>query len=536
MIRIVFVGVFAVLIGNIYALQIEKGDYYAKRAQAREEASGALIPDRGLIYFTDKNQTQILAAVNKDYPVVYAVPKEISDPQEVAARLAPIVDHDQQDLVRMLSKPNDEYELLIDKATSSQVAQLRDLNEKGVYIRSETFRFYPLGTMASHVLGFISPSQDGTVAGRYGIELEFQDLLRGKAGISLKDGIKNPVAGDDIHLTIDRNIQAEAERILIGLYNEWGADGGSVIVQDPNTGKILAMANAPTFDPNQYSQAHLRDYLNGAVELQYEPGSVFKVLTMAAGIDTGAITPDTTYVDTGSLTLNGRMIQNWDKKAHGLQTMTNVIEHSLNTGSAFAESKTGHQAFTEYVKKFGFGEKTGVDLPGEVGGSIGNLRNGRDINYATASFGQGISVTPLQMITAFSAVANGGVLMKPIIQENEKPEVVRRVISPDTAKKVIGMMVSAVDVNILAHIPQYRVAGKTGTANIPDFQHGGYTDNVVNTFIGFASAYDPKFVVLIKLDNPKGAPLAGQTVVPAFKKMTEFLLNYYEISPDRPKE
>lgn len=536
MIRIVFVGIFSVLIGHMYSLQINNGEYYFQRTQAREEASGKFVPTRGVIYITDKHQTKIPAVVNKEYPLVYAVPKEIEDPQESAHRLASIIGKEVGELVTLFSKPKDEYELLIVKATPTQVSQLRELNEEGIYIKEETFRFYPLETMAAHLFGFISPAQDGSVAGRYGVELEFEDVLRGVEGSAKKDNSQNSIAGSDLYLTIDRNIQAESERILGDLFDQWGADGGSVIVQEPSTGKILAMANAPTFDPNTYSQADLRDYLNGSVELLYEPGSVFKVLTIAAGIDSGAITPQTTYVDKGYLTLNGRTIRNWDKKTYGLQTMTNVIENSLNTGSAFAESKTGHKTFTAYIKKFGFGVKTGIELPGEISGDVTNLDNGRDINYATASFGQGISVTPIQLISSFSAIANGGVLMRPIIRQNDAPEVVRRVVRPETAQQVIDMMVSAVDKNILAHVPQYRVAGKTGTANIPNFRNGGYTDDVINTFVGFAPAQDPKFVVLIKLDNPKGAPLAGQTVVPAFKKMTQFLLNYYEVPPDRAGE
>lgn len=536
MIRIVFVGIFSVLIGHMYSLQINNGEYYHQRAEAREEASGKFIPTRGVVYITDKHQTKIPAVVNKEYPLVYAVPTEIQDPQESAHRLASIVGKDVKELISSFSKANDEYELLIDKATPMQVSQLRELNEEGVYIKEVVSRFYSLGTMASHLFGFISPSQDGTVAGRYGVELEFEDMLRGVEGNSKKDASHDPIAGSDLYLTIDRNIQAESERILGNLFNEWGAEGGSVIVQEPDTGKILAMANEPTFDPNTYSKANLRDYLNGSVELLYEPGSVFKVLTIAAGIDSGAITPQTTYVDKGYLTLNGRTIRNWDKKTYGLQTMTNVIENSLNTGSAFAESKTGHETFTTYIKRFGFGTKTGIELPGEVSGDVSNLDNGRDINYATASFGQGISVTPIQLISSFSSIANGGVLMRPIIRQDDTPEVVRRVIQPETAEQVTDMMVSAVDKNILAHVAQYRVAGKTGTANIPNFKSGGYTDDVINTFVGFAPAHDPKFVVLIKLDHPKGAPLAGQTVVPAFKKMTQFLLNYYEVPPDRAGE
>jgi cell division protein FtsI/penicillin-binding protein 2 len=213
--------------------------------------------------------------------------------------------------------------------------------------------------------------------------------------------------------------------------------------------------------------------------------------------------------------------------------MTEVIEGSINTGTIFAQQKMGEDIFYNYLIKFGLNELTGIPLPGEVRGNINNLKKGKDIDFATASYGQGIAVTPIGMINAASAIANGGILMKPLILSEDKPEVVRRVISEETATKVVKMMVSAVDKNVLAATANYSVAGKTGTAFIPDFNKGGYTDNVINTYIGFAPAYDPKFVILIKLIKPEGNPLAGQTVVPAFRELTRFILNYYAVAPDR---
>jgi len=527
-IRIAFVLVFVALGAHLYTLQVQDGPYYAKRAQARQEASSSLSSHRGGIFFTDKNGNAIPAVLNKEYAVVYAVPAEIEDPTEASRMVAPILKQEASDLERKFSKVNDLYELLLEKATSQQVEAIRSLNLAGLYITNETFRFYPFGSMAAQVLGFVSPSQDGSVAGRYGLELEFEDVLRGRSNV--QEGM-----GDDVYTTIDRNIQAEAERILSSLVKEWNAQGGSIIVQNPHTGEIMAMANNPTFNPNDYSRYPIDTFINPAVELVYEPGSVFKVLTMSSALDAGVVTPLTTYNDTGSVTLNKRTIRNWDLKAHGIQTMTNVIEYSLNTGSVFAQQKLGNERFAQYVEYFGFGEKTDIALPGEVKGSLAPLYAPWDINFATASFGQGVSVTPLQMISAFSAVANDGVLLKPIIIKGEPTSVVRRVVSSHAAEQIIDMMVSAVDINILAHIPNYHIAGKTGTAFIPDFKTGGYTDNVINTYIGFTPAHGAQFTVLVKLDNPKGAPLAGQTVVPAFRQMTQFLVNYLEVAPDAIK-
>ncbi len=304
------------------------------------------------------------------------------------------------------------------------------------------------------------------------------------------------------------------------------------MVQEPSTGKILAMANLPDFNPNNYSVSRIGDFLNPAVQSVYEPGSIFKVFTMSAGIDSGKITPETFYFDSGSVTLNGRTIQNWRLKKYGNQTMMEVIEKSINTGAVFAEQKTGHDIFYNYLIKFGLNKLTGVNLPGEVKGNLRNLKNGRDINFATASFGHGVSVTPIELINAISAIANGGVLMKPYVLADGSPEIIRRAVSVKTAKTVTAMMVSAVEKNFTADIANYSIAGKTGTAYIPDFEKGGYTEEVINTFVGFVPASAPKFIVLIKLDKPADGPFAGLTVAPAFRELARFILNYYNIPPD----
>ena len=499
---------------------------------------GYFEPLRGIIYASDKNGISTPIVLNKDFETVYAVPIEIADPQEAAAELAPITGKDVKSLVASLSVPKSQYALLIEKATDDQTQQIKDLNLKGVYLRPKTYRSYPFGTMAAQMLGFISPGSDGQLTGRYGLELEFNKELEGSGGGVQGGTIQDVQNGQDIYLTIDRNIQNEAELLIDALNKQWHAAGATMIVQEPSTGKILAMASVPTFDPNNYQNYPIGNFINNAVQLPYEPGSVFKIITMSAGIDSGKITPDTTYVDTGCVQLDKQWkICNWDYKTHGPYgkiTMTNVIEHSLNVGAVFAEKQIGNPIFTGYVKKFGFGSKSGIELPGELGGNLNNLNSGIGSNYSTASYGQGITATPVQLVTAFSAVANGGLLMKPLILADEQPQIVRRVISQDTAQKVTKMMVSAVDVNKLAAVSQYEVAGKTGTAYTTDYDVKGYNhEKLINTFIGYAPASNPKFTVLIKLDRPQNAPLAGETVVPQFRTMVEFLLNYYNIAPDR---
>ncbi|MDE2001298.1 MAG: penicillin-binding protein 2 [Patescibacteria group bacterium] len=526
---------FLLLIGNIYKLQIEKGDYYAARAASQYHMAGLLDPLRGTIYFTDRNDNKIPAAMIKEYPLIFAVPTEITDPQGIATTLSPIVGIDQPTLATMLAKPHDEYELLVRKATDDQVAKIEDLKIKGIYEDSEDLRFYPFGTLASQLLGFVGMSANSTSPiGRYGLELEYNDQLAGMPGKLNGNKIVSSTPGEDLQLTIDVNVQTRAEEILQNLIQNFKAEKGMVIVEDPATGKILAMGAFPNFDPNTYASASLNTYMNPMVQEVYEPGSVMKVITMAGGLDAGKLTPSTTFFDSGSLSLDGYTIRNWDLKAHGTVTMTQIIEDSLNTGAAYAERLVGPDLFLSYLKKFGFGEKTGIALPGELDGSLANLSGAfRPVNFATAAFGQGISVTPLQMIDAIGALANGGKLMRPYVVASDGPQEIRQVVSPEAAKEATDMMVAAVDNAGVTTISHYSVAGKTGTAQIPDFVHGGYLDNqFIHTYIGFAPAYNPKFIALIRIDKPD-TELAGESVVPAFRDLAQFILNYYNVPPDR---
>lgn len=531
---IFFTLLYSLLIFHAYDLQIKKGEYYTALAESQNRMSGYLEPRRGSIYFTDKNGNPISAAINKEYPTIFAVPKDIADPEITTAELSGILGIKSEKLLSMLNKGSeDEYELLIKKASNGQVNKIRELNLKGIYVSGEEFRFYPFKTLASHVLGFVSASsEDSLSGGRYGLELYYNDELAGEEGQIKENNIINPIAGEDIHFTIEPNIQTRAEEILFNLIQKFDAEQGMVIVQEPKTGKILAMGAYPNFDPNDFSEYKIGNFLNTNVQAIFEPGSVMKVITMAGGLDAGKLTADTAYYDSGQLTLDGYTIKNWDKKAHGKMTMTEVIEQSINTGAVFAQKLLGKDLFYNYLVKFGFGEKTGIGLPGELGGSLGNLKTtSRDINFATASFGQGVSVTNIQMINAFSAIANGGVLMRPYLRNDQDPLVVRRVISEGAAREITKMMVSAVKKAAVAQIPKFDVAGKTGTAQIPNLKKGGYLEEYIHTYIGFAPAYNPKFTILIRIDNPN-VVLAGSTVVPAFRELAEFILNYYNVFPD----
>jgi cell division protein FtsI/penicillin-binding protein 2 len=530
---------YALLVFRLYDLQIVQGKQYVARADSQTSGIDWQVSRRGSIFFTDRKNGYMQVATVKDIPFIYAVPKNMDDIAETAHELASVIGQSPEELSNIFQQKK-AYVVIDKKPTPELVDRVESLGLKGVYSSFKPTRSYPYGPLAAHLLGFVSPDSEGVgESGRYGVEKFYDQSLKGN--LSATEGkIDGTYQGEDLYLTIDPNIQKEAERILSDIVNKFEAVGGLAIVSDPKTGKLLALAGEPTFDPGNYKDSDLSTFLNPATQKIYEPGSIFKVLTMSAGIDAGKITPKTTYFDTGKITLNGRTVSNWDYREHGAYgkiTMTNVIEHSVNTGAIFAEKTTGHKIFTDYMKKFGLSEKTDVELPGELSGNLRNLNQKEpDVAFATAAYGQGVAVTPMALLSAVSSIANKGVLMRPYINARSTSSVVRRVISEETAKKVTEMMVSAVKVNKIAHLPGYSIAAKTGTAFIPDFSHGGYTTDVFNTYIGFAPAFEPRFIVLIRLEKPKGAPLAGTSVVPAFREMAQFLINYYEIPPDHPEE
>lgn len=518
------VSAYALLLFHLYQLQLVKGGYYLAKADSQTAASTSATASRGSIYLSDKNGSLLPAAVNQNVPIIYAVPKAIEHPRQAADALAPIIDMPVATLVKIFSKSNDSYELLKRKADPAVAEKITNLNIKGVYADVVPERYYPLAESASQVLGYVGPNSLNTgESGHYGIESFYDDYLAG---------------GSDLTLTIDPNIESQAEKILDEVVASTGASGGSVIVEDPQTGKILAMGGTSNFDPNNYGASPIANFLNSNVQAIYEPGSIFKVFTMAAGIDAGKITPNTAYNDSGFIKIGTTKLTNYDFKTHGPYgpgtTMTTVIEHSINTGAIFAENQTGNATFLAYMKKFGLDGKSGVDLPGEVAGSLRTLTpKASQITFDTAAYGQAVATTPVELINAISAIANGGTLMRPYINSALKPEAIRRVIATSTAEQVTGMMVAAVDHAKVGAIDNYSLAGKTGSAYIPDLVNGGYTNKLIDSYIGFGPTSNPRFVAFIRLNTLPETALAAQSVVPAFRKLAQYIINYYGIPPDR---
>lgn len=527
-----FLLAFAYLGFHLYQLQLVKGDYYYAQAESEQSAAASNNADRGAIYFTDENGNTLPAALDQEFPIIYAVPTAIKNPETAAATFAPILNMPAATLQAIFSRPKDQYELLVNKADPAVAQKVDSLNIPGVYTTYEPERYYPLSTIASQVIGYVGPNASGTgESGKYGLEKYYNGLLEGNSS-------SGGAGGTDLVTTIDPNIQIEAEKILDGLVSSTAASGGDVMVMDPMTGKILAMGATPDFDPNNYGASPIANFLNSDVQGVYEPGSIMKLLTMVAGIDSGKITPDTTYYDHGYVNVDGAHITNYNLTTEGPYgpgtTMTQVIEHSINTGAIWAENTTGNATYLSYMKKFGLDQKTGIDLPGEVAGNLSQLTpNAPQVDWDTAGFGQGVAVTPIELVDAVSAIANGGLLMRPYINAALQPQVIRRVMSTSTAQQVAQMAVDAVDLAQVAEINGYSMAGKTGSAFIPNPAGGGYLNELTDSYIGWGPTSDPKFIAFIRLNAIPVTSLAAETVVPAWNHLAQWIINYYNIAPNR---
>lgn len=557
---------FGIVFLRLAYLQVIKHGFYSAMAQGQHELYEKIVPKRGNIYIKDDVSGGLYpVAVNKEMSLVYAVPRNIEDQdrKNVAKKVAEKLQLNYEEVLEKISKPDDPYEVLKKKVSEEDAKALEKEGLNGIGFVPDSFRYYPGGELAAGVVGFLGYGGEGdNMKGQYGIEGFCDKDLSGEAGfleqekdaygnwISFGDKNFSPAKnGKDVILTLDYTVQYLVEQKLKEGVEKYGAEGGTAIFMDPKTGAIIAMADYPTYDLNKYSQVKdMSVYMNSAVHDVFEPGSIEKTITMAIGLDTGRISKDATYVDSGAVKINGWTIQNSDLKAHGQQTMTEILEKSLNTGTIFIQQQVDKKVFYEYLKKFGLNSPTGIEIKGELGGSLSNLNSYSDISYATASFGQGISVTPLGILTAMASFANDGKLMKPYIIDSyvgndgnavkTQPQTVRQVVSPRTANLVANMMVSVVDNGHSkgAQIAGYKIAGKTGTAQIPSKNKRGYeSGKTIHTFVGFGPMPNSKFAGLVKLDAPK-AMYAESTSVKVFKEIEDELVKYYHLAPTESAE
>lgn len=549
-----------VILCRLYFLQVSSGESFRSIAENQHKVFQILSPKRGEIYLKEGGDELYPLAINRDLQMAYLVPKEIKDEEKenLIREVSSILSLDENFVRGKAADSESMFEILKHRLSNDEFSRLKELKFSGIHFSPESVRFYPSGELASQLVGFVGSDGDKEV-GRYGLEAYFEDQLKGKEGtlnqerdtggrwISVADRDFKPAEnGDTLILTIDHTVQYEVEKIIKETVEKHGADNGSAIVMEPKTGKILAMANYPNFNPNDYRNVEdMSLFMNLNVNLPYECGSVFKTITEAIGIDDGKIDPSTTYVDKGIVQEAGYGIRNSDEKSYGVQTMTEVLEKSLNTGAIYIEKQVGNKKFADYLRRFGFGEKSGIDLPAEADGSIKNLDAvKRDIQFFTASFGQGITVTPIQLLNAYAAIANQGMLMKPQIvekiihsdgtEEEVKPVEIRKIISSDAAEKVSQMLRSVV-VNghgKRADVPGYLVGGKTGTAQVAKSGSRGYEEGItIGSFAGYAPIDDPQFAVLVKIYHPKDVQWAESSAAPTFGSIMKFLLEYYKVEP-----
>lgn len=559
---------FLLIFLKLCKLQIFDYSFYEALASGQHQIFKKLFPKRGEIYIHNSldgvnNKEDIYGglypvAVNKKYDFVYAEPNKIEDVEATAAKLSAIINLEKEELMGKLDKKDDPYEPLLHKVEGKTANQIKLLNLQGINFTEEYFRHYPDENAGGHILGFVGyPDSDKAQKGSYGIEGYFNDLLAGEPGFIKTErdvgghmlklwnvSFDEAKDGKDIVLTIDYSIQHTICKELKDGIEKYGAEGGTIVVMEPNTGKVLGMCSWPDFNPEKYNETeNISNFNNPAIFNQFEPGSIFKPITAAIALDLDKVKPDSIYEDTGEVKIGHYTIRNSDLKAHGTQTMTEVLQSSLNTGAIYMARQVGKENFKSYLSDFGFGRLTGIELATEASGNITSLDEPGEIYMATASFGQGIAVTPIQIATIYAALANGGKLPKPYIIDkiinNKKevteshPHIIKQVISERASALIGGMLVSVVEEghSKRAGVKGYYVAGKTGTAQVAE--NGIYGNKTIHTFAGFAPVDDPKFVLLVKLDNPKIGRFAESTAVPLAKKIIEFILNYYGVKPSR---
>ncbi|MDO8626575.1 MAG: penicillin-binding protein 2 [Candidatus Magasanikbacteria bacterium] len=565
--RLAIVGVFFLfwaflIIGRLFFLQVIEHGYYALFAENTHEIKAKLAAHRGNIYWQDTRvKKELPAAVNRDYYTIYAVPREILS-SEVASTSARVIEIlgvtstlDQENIFSRLANSKSYYAPLVKKADEALAEAIKNINLPGIYTTPQEYRFYPEGSLGGNVLGFVGANENGDLVGRYGLEQYFEKKIAGRGGfmagdrgalggwinIGKRTTIK-PENGVDLLLTIDRTLEFKAcERLKQGM-NDYEAVSGVLILMEVKTGAVRALCSFPDFDPNNYSKVeNVESYNNTAVSTQYEPGSVFKPVTMAGALDQNLVNPGSTFTDPCSRVINGYTIKNAQNKCYGVQTMTQVLENSVNTGMIWVEERLGREKFKNYVDKFGFGKRTGIALSNEVAGDVSALEKPGAIFGAVGAFGQGLTATPLQIATAYAAIANGGALPKPYIVEEVRygngriektsSETTEQVIEPRSSRLLLAMLTSVVENHYTrAKIPGYYVAGKTGTAQIPG--KGGYTEETNHTFAGFAPATSPELVLVVKFEKPKQR-WAEQTALYVFQDVLEYALNYYGFPRDK---
>ena len=547
-------GVACIIIGRLYMLQIVDNDIYIQKADRQYSQSASGVFSRGSIYFSNKDGSVVSAATLKSGVTVAINPQIIQDPEKVFTSVSSFIPLNYDQFIVKANKKNDPYEEIAKRIDTSVGEKIVGLKIPGLQVFKDRWRFYPANSLASQTIGFLAFKGDD-FAGRYGLESSYENTLKRSKGAYVNffaqifSNIKKPETSleeGNIVTSIEPNVEAFFESELAAVSKKYGSEYTGGIILNPKNGEIYAMASTPSFDLNNTKEEkNVAVFSNPLVENVYEMGSIIKPLTVAAGIDTGVITADTTYYDKGFVVVNNKKISNFDGKERGVTTIQSALSESLNVGMAFIVSKVGNTRFSDYMYRFGLGQKTNIDLPNEAKSLVSNLDSPRDIEHVTASFGQGIALSPVATVRALSTIANGGYVINPHIvkkieytlgtSKNISFPPGEQVIQKETAIEVTRMMVKSVDQYLrqgTLKLPNYSVAVKTGTAQI--VKNGVYSpDDFLHSFVGYFLAYNPQFLVFIYTVKPRGVQYSSESLADPFMNTVKFLLNYYEIPPDR---
>jgi cell division protein FtsI/penicillin-binding protein 2 len=549
------------LLARLYYLQVAKSDYYTEKAERQYVHTKSDLYSRGSILFTTRDGEALSAAAVQAGYLLAANPAHITDASAFCEKLRNYLTIERDLCVARASLSNRTYVELADRLTNEQAAEIETMNIDGALLYRNQWRYYPGGPVAARSIGFVGYADNGTeLRGKFGLERQYDDVLFRKREVlsvnffaelfsNVGDLVykKDEKRSGNVVTTLEPAVSRLLDTVLQKTNDQYKSKMTGAIIMDPNTGAIYAMNAVPTFDLNQREDATIEEFRNPLVEDVYEMGSIIKPLTVAAGLDAGAITRNSTYYDAGAITLNEYTIRNFDGKGRGTVPMQEVLNQSLNTGVSWIVTQMGRESFRNYFLSYGLGEKTGIDLPGEATGLISNLYEPRDVEYATASFGQGIALTPVETIRALATLANGGKLVTPHLAEKIEyddgttetisyPEP-KQVLKPETSEEISRMLSIVVDDALrggTVALPNHSIGAKTGTAQIADSTGGGYyEDRFLHSFFGYFPAYEPRFIVFMYTVEPQGVRYASETLTDPFMEIARFLINYYSIPPDR---
>lgn len=550
------------LIGRLYQIQVVNADVYLAKAESQYVHTKTDLYSRGSIMFSTRDGEELSAAAIQSGYILAANPTHFTiSPDEFCNTLSGYLNDTVERCIERVSTPGRTYIELADRITAEQSAEIGELDIDGALLYKNQWRYYPGGSLAARSIGFVGYADDGTeLRGKYGLERYYDDVLFQKRQVKsvnffaeLFSNLGEMVYQKDdgrtgnIVTTLEPSVSRMLDTVLQDTNDEYNSKITGAIIMDPNTGEIIAMNAVPGFDLNDRSDATIEQFQNPLVEDVYEFGSTIKALTMAAGLDSAVITPQTTYYDAGSIELNGFTIRNYDGRGRGTVPMQEVLNQSLNTGVSFIAQKMGKEQFRKYFMNYKLGSESGIDLPNEAFGLTDNLNSPREVEYATASFGQGIAMTPISVTRALATLANGGKLITPHLAKRieydngEVKEIMYpegdRVLKEETSEEISRMLVTVVDDALrggTVALPHHTIGAKTGTAQIPDPVNGGYyEDKFLHSFFGYFPAFEPEFIVFMYTVEPQGVKYASETLTAPFMDITRFLINYYSVPPDR---